>query len=441
MAHVYVDSNAAGAGTGADWANAYTTLSAAATAKAAGDNFWVAHNHAESTAGAVTITFPGTAASPNTCICVNSAGTVPPVAADIRTTATVTSTGANNINITTVAGGCVYIEGILFNCGSGAVSNNLTVGNSAVRTSITFKNCSLKKNGTTGSATAITFGGTDANNYAKVVLDNCTLSFGATSDQLSVRMCDLTWRNTATPLAGSAPTTLFDSANLAAGLVLLTGVDLSGFSGTLVEATSLGKKFLFKNCKLHATVTLAATPTGPGWVIDSTNCDSGDTQYRNERYSYMGTLTTETTVVRTGGASDGTTPIAWKIVTTANSEWVEPFECPPIAVWNETLSSITLTVQGIWGGGAVPNNDEIWIDVEYLGTSGFPVSSFATSNKATYLTTAAALAAGSGTWGGSTTKFAMSATFTPAEKGFIYVTVKAATASSTFYVDPKPVIS
>jgi len=47
--------------------------------------------------------------------------------------------------------------------------------------------------------------------------------------------------------------------------------------------------------------------------------------YRVEKYVYEGTQTTETVVIRTGGASDGITGISWKIVTTANSKWTLPF--------------------------------------------------------------------------------------------------------------------
>jgi hypothetical protein len=64
MASVYVRSGAAGAGTGADWANAYTTLAAAFTAKAAGDVFYVSDDHAETQASAMTLVSPGTAANP-----------------------------------------------------------------------------------------------------------------------------------------------------------------------------------------------------------------------------------------------------------------------------------------------------------------------------------------------------------------------------------------
>src|SRR3990167_3028291 len=97
MANVYVRSGAAGAGTGADWGNAYTTLAAALGAKAAGDDFWVADDHAETQASALTAVAPGTSASPNRIICVDRAGSVPPVSADLRTSATISTTGNNGI--------------------------------------------------------------------------------------------------------------------------------------------------------------------------------------------------------------------------------------------------------------------------------------------------------------------------------------------------------
>ena len=139
----------------------------------------------------------------------------------------------------------------------------------------------------------------------------------------------------------------------------------------------------------------------------------------------------ETTIVRTGGASDGTTPIAWKIVTTANCTYSLPFECPPIAIWNDTTgSAVTATVEGIWGGGAVPHDDEIWLDVEYLGDASSPQGSFVNDGKADLLTTAANQTSSSETWGGSTTKFKLAVTFTPQQKGWVYARVKCAKASS-----------
>jgi hypothetical protein len=81
------------------------------------------------------------------------------------------------------------------------------------------------------------------------------------------------------------------------------------------------------------------------------------------------------------------------------------------------------------------------MDVEYLGTSGFPLGNFASSGPADQLAAGTNLGAGSGTWGGSTTKFKLEKQITPAEKGPITVYIKAAAASSTFYIDPKIAVS
>jgi hypothetical protein len=181
--------------------------------------------------------------------------------------------------------------------------------------------------------------------------------------------------------------------------------------------------------------SISATATGS--VILS-KCDSGAVNYRDEIYGLAGTLTTETTIVRTGGESDGTTGASRKVVTGSGSAWAFPFEAPPIAVWNETVgSAITVTLFGIWGGGAVPNNDDFWIDVDYLGSSASPISSRATSTKSNILASNAGLSTDASTWGGSTTAFKTSVTITPQMKGYIYVTPKMAKASTTLYYDEK----
>lgn len=439
MANVYVDSNAAGAGTGADWTNAYTTLNAALTAKAAGDTFWVAHNHAETAGAAKTHTSPGTAASPCFIYCVNSGGSVPPVSADLRTTATITTTGNNAMAFAAFA----YCYGIAFSCGSGAVNAATTINSSGDGEWI-FQSCAFIKAGTTGNASAFTIGSTTAGARCRVILINTTFQFGATGDGIVVRQCGFIWRNTPTAIAGATlPTTLFSAASTGQ-TIRLEGVDLSalGSGKTLVQIPSSSARFILKDCKLGSSVTIAGTPSAQsGGTIDLIRCDSGDTNYRTERYRFEGTETTETTIILTGGASDGTTGFAKKIVTTANAKPLLPFEAIPVSFWNETLSSITVTLQGIWGGGAVPNNNDIWAEFEYLGTSGVPLGAIATCGLADPLATAAGLSAGSGTWGGSTTKFKLAATFTPQEKGPITIYVKAGAASGTFYVDPKPVVT
>lgn len=439
MASYYVRSGAAGAGTGADWANAYTTLAAALSGKAAGDIFYVSEDHTETTAG-LTLTFPGTVANPNRVICVNHSGSVPPVAADIRATAAINVSGSSSLNI---GAGGVYIDGVIFTTGTGGATGTagINVGNGNNQM-LVLRNCSLRI-ASTGSGSRITLGSLDS---CYTSLDNTTLSFANAGQAVKV-VGKAVWSNTASALLGTMPTTLFISGNNSdAQVVEVRGVDLSaaGAGKTIVGAgTGPTAVYSFTDCKLHASVTLAATPasTGSG-EIDYVRTGSAGVSYNQGRYRYSGTLTEETVIVRTGGASDGTTAIAWKIVTTANAHLPVPFEAPPIAIWNDTTgSAVTATIQGIWGGGAVPNDDEIWVEAEYLGDASSPLGSFVNDSKANILAAGAGQGAGAGTWGGSTTKFALAVTFTPQQKGWVLLRVKAAKASSTFYIDPKVTLS
>lgn len=171
------------------------------------------------------------------------------------------------------------------------------------------------------------------------------------------------------------------------------------------------------------------------------NCDSGDTNYRYRKATQFGTIQDETGIVRTGGASDGTTTIAYKMVTNANAEHpMLTLDSPEIVRWNDTTgSAITLTVHGLWDSATNIKDNEIWLDVMYLGTSGAPLGSFV-NDGISVVATAADQAASTETW--TTTgmanpnKFKMAVTFTPQEKGFVHATVRMAKASATVYIDP-----
>lgn len=428
MASYYVYSGAGGAGTGADWANAFTTLDGAFSGKAAGDVFYVADDHAQTQASALTLTSPGTAASPCFVYCVlRTGGSVPPVSADLRTTATITTTGNNAISF---GNQHTYFYGVTLNAGTGAVTAN--IASTAAQTYLFFESCALRKLGTSANTAALNFNATNGLYRFK----NTTVQFGATGDGVGLAGF-VEWTATSSAITGATiPTTLFSNSN--AGQLLIEGVDLSalGSGTTVVGMTSGGGRWLFKDCKIGSSVTVASAPTAPNGWVSLVRADSGDTNYRTEKFSYAGTLTTETTIVRTGGASDGTTPIAWKVVTTANSERIYPFECFPISIWNETVgSSVTVTVE--CRGASIPNLDEMWMDVEYLGTSGFPIGTFATTGHADLLATGTANSSSTESWGGSTSSFALSKTITPQEKGPITCYIKVAKASSTYYIDPK----
>jgi hypothetical protein len=434
MAVYYVYSGAAGSNNGSSWANAFTTLTTAFATEAAGDTLYVAHDHAETTAAAITLTSSGLLANPTKVVCVNRSGSVPPVSADRRATATVSTTGASNITFN----GYTHYDGVIFVAGNAANNANIILPNTAIH-SLRFDNCSLRL-GTTGTTQRI-FIANGALGGTYVELNNTTVSFAHTGQSIDIAGM-VSWRNTPSAVIGSAvPSFLFTLNSARGGYVECFGVDLSalGSGKAIVSATGGGSTanvFRFLDCKLDAAVTKSGAPASHGsTVIDFVRCGASGVNYNVFRQRLMGTLDQETTVVRVGGATDQTTPISWKVVTTANCHYTLPFECPPVAIWNDTTgSAVTATIECI--GAALPNDDEVWLDLEYLGSGSSPQGSFVNDGKADLLVAAAAQTSSSETWGGSTAAFKLAVTFTPQQKGWVYARVKCAKASSTFYIDP-----
>jgi len=177
------------------------------------------------------------------------------------------------------------------------------------------------------------------------------------------------------------------------------------------------------------------------------NCDSGDTNYRLWVEDFGGSVVQSTTIYNNAGASDGTTPISWKMVSNSSARFPCALRTPEIVKWNETTTgTLTASVEVVFDGATDLDNDEIWLEVEYLGTSGRPLSLFADDAAADIFATTAAQANGSATWtgtGGFTNenKHTLSVSFDPKEKGYIHAVVCLAKASTTVYVDPLLTVS
>ncbi len=441
MAILYLRSGGSDANSGATWALSKATLAGAFAAAVAGDTIYVSQAHAETQASAMTLTSPGTAAAPCRVICANDAAE-PPTA--VATTATISTTGTNSIAFA----GFAWVYGITINCGTLTGSSIINFV-SATAWWWRFDNCSLRLVGT-GSATArMNFGAAGANDESMLELINTTLSFGAVGQGILVRT-KFIWRNTASALLGTIPTILFMTPTVDTyGTVFCEGVDLSaaGAGKSLVDASiTNGNSHVFVDCRLGAGVTIingAITSQG-GVDVDLVNCDSGDTNYRTEKYRYQATITQEAVIVVTGGASDGTTPISRKVVTSANSKYFSPIRSDPIEVWNETLAPVTVTIPIITDNVTL-TNAEAWIEVEYLGTSGFPLGNYISDRSTDILATPANQTTDVTAW--TTTglvtplKQQLSVTFTPAEKGLIRARVIVAKPSTTMYYGPLLVIS
>jgi hypothetical protein len=247
---------------------------------------------------------------------------------------------------------------------------------------------------------------------------------------------------------------LFSLNNLSALIDLMVEcVDLSAVSGSLISwANSISGLFTFKDCKLNASVTpTAGNPAREGNIIQFVRCDSGANAYKSSRYALEGTETTETTITRVGGATDVTGQSqARKIATTANLSWPFPFRAEPYATVNPaTGSNVTVTVYGTVNAGAVPNNDDIWLEVEYLGSASSPQGTTVNTTKATALSASAAVASDSSSWNGGGSgagwsPFKLVATLSspqPGLAGVLEARVRAAKPSATYYIDPMVILT
>ena len=228
---------------------------------------------------------------------------------------------------------------------------------------------------------------------------------------------------------------------------LVDGFDFSNISSSAnVCTTTVNENVILKlrNCKMPASWSGSINSGTPdfGTELSLFNCSSSDINYVLEKSETFGTIVHETTLVKSGGASDGTTSISWDMTTNADAEWShQTLDSPEIVRWNSTVgSSVTITVDILHDSLTNLQDDEVWLEVQYLGTSGFPLSLFADDAAATYTTTAADQTTSAASW--TTTGMTnpneqkLAVTITPQEIGYFIAKVKVAKASYTIYVDP-----
>jgi hypothetical protein len=367
---------------------------------AAGNTIWVGDNHAESQATAITIAPAAGVATLGKILCHNHSGSYPPTSSDLTTGATISTTAAANITFNP-SSGAFYFYGITFQVAVGASSGVGFFILAPVAAFYSFDNCVFKLANTVAAGNTIQLNTTSA---GIILWNNCTVSFGHVNNYIDVGTCSFIWQNTGPVLvSGSAvPGSLLSMSSVGRlSSITLEALDLSQITGNLIGTSSISEmtNCLVKDCKLNASMTIAAAQSF-GQIIQFVRSDSSATGYKSARYLYEGAETTETSITRVGGAVDPAGQAqSRKIITSANSQWLRPFKAEPFAIWNPTTgSNVTVTVYGTINAGAVPNNDDIWIEVEYLGASGSPLGTIVTTTKASILAANAAVSSDSSTW-------------------------------------------
>jgi len=382
----------------------------------------------------VVAVFAGTMANPVKIIAGNDSAE-PPIAvsaASLISSSSITLSGS------------YYLYGLTLQAATSILPNAQSASNS-----VTLDHCSLITTGTTGGGF---FSIGSANNITqKAVLLDCTYKFSgssnigcATAGVVEIKGGSFV-SGTSTPSAGVFGGAASDRTG---SRLLIDGLDMTNLASTVNIFRTFVSPGLFqiRNSKLPASWSGSlcnATPLATGQRFEMHNCDSGDTNYRLWVQEYSGSIKTETTLVRTGGASDGTTGYSLVMATTANANAsVAPLVSPEVSIWNDTTGgSKTVTVEILHDSATNLTDGEIWLEAQYLGTSGVPLGSFISDAKADILATAADQSASSETW--TTTGMSnpntqkLSVTFTPQEKGYIQAKVYLAKASKTVYVDPK----
>jgi len=392
-------------------------LNGGASWAAAGDTVYVNAGHDESyVSGQSDISSPGTISNPVYVLCVSD--NLQP--AD---TAWVTKDGAS----------WMWFYGCAYSCGVNYKSTDINYGIAPY--AWTFENCTLRCFGRFAlQKLAILH---NVVMYSRPVTTNGII--GAYSDLA------LIWRGGALRLLGSpAPAniiSLFQSDYLK--FMDFEGVDISDFSGsvvTLVEVRGYGR-IMLKNCRLGTNINLIQRNgrLSPWGRIDIVNSDSANTNYRYYHYQDAGEIFHETGIYREGGASDGTTPICRRMVSSDWAKYEDPLILGELVGWNETTGQQKTATLHVLTNGVTLTNKDLWVEVEYLGNADYPLSSFVT-NKPHILESGTSLDSDTATWIHNLqnpVRQKVSLSFTPQMKGPIRVTVRLARPSTTVYVCPK----
>ena len=256
---------------------------------------------------------------------------VPPSGSSALKSGAVVGATSNAVSVCQSTASVCYFFGVTFaNTGSG--NSSLYFG-AAVGSNVFLENCAISA-GCTGGLQNVVF----SSSGSLVTLKNTTYAVTTTTLSAGPINGPLIWKDTASAYSGvianaAGRNGLFQPAS---GPTLIEGVDLSSslfngnnlvWSGGSVGG-STGGYLCFKNCKLNSGCTIGQLYGGgnPTVVIDLVRCDSGGTNYRNERYSQYGVMLSNVGVYRSGGASDGATPVSHQITTYTNSiSWFAPF--------------------------------------------------------------------------------------------------------------------
>lgn len=439
MPNIYVRStDGNNADSGASWALAKATVIGAAAIDAAGDTIWVSQAHAEVPAGSWAPALAGTEAAPIYLLCGDDAAE-PPTA--LATTATITAAGG-----TVSLGSTAYCYGITFS--SGSTSIGLNNSNSRCQR---VERCKFRFSSAVTASTFIFNSSVSGANRITVI--DCQWKFAAATQGWSITNGYIHVIGGSFESGTTSPTTLIKS--MGTGNTLIEGFDFSNL-GTSFDVTIppvVGHQLILRRVKFPASWAgdlISAAITAPARV-SMYNYTIGSTDYLLWIEDLAGVIKSETTIIMDNGASDGAVDFSWKMTSNSNAEpLLTHLYSDEMLIWTDTVGGSptaqhTITVNILHDSATALTDDEVWLEVRYLGTTSSPLGSTITDRKSDTLATAADQDSSSETW--TTTGMSnpnaqkLSVTVAPGQKGYFLCRVALAKASKTIYVDPAPVLS
>ena len=279
---------------------------------AAGDTIFYSSDHAESqTAPSLSIATVGTATAPSRYLSVNRTSNSGSAPWPTTLTAGASLSGSQSVGLTWGSGTVGYWYGVSVTIGSGGTGGSFTVASG------TYDTCSFIQAGSTSGNGTLMDGA--------IILKNCTFSFAETGQSINIAASagSFSWENTSgtAALAGTTPTALFNFNTAGARSVVVRGLDISAVSGTVLSAAASNTIGSFKmiNCKTNASATLFTSSnlqslTDTEMSFEAINCSNG-TNYTHYWMKRSGTVATNTTYVRSSGATDGTQAVSHALTT------------------------------------------------------------------------------------------------------------------------------
>ncbi|MDO8312645.1 MAG: hypothetical protein Q7T25_11965 [Sideroxyarcus sp.] len=247
------------------------------------------------------------------------------------------------------------------------------------------------------------------------------------------------------------PTAYFTPGSIGPAIMRMDGANLSAITSTLFAGTlAYSADITLYGCRLGTGVAITATIAGPGHAeIFVFDCSAGNVHYEMAHYSYWGNTTISTGIYlnTTDGASYdiADNKHSWR-VQSINGTYQTPYVTPWIDVYNEATSAVTPRLEVVRDGVSTAyNNDEVWPEFSYKGTSGYPITSIVSGRRGLVASAAANSnsSLGDTQWTGESTspaswygKLEPTSTITPAEKGHIRARVCVAGAN-VVHVTPK----